>query len=242
MAATAKRRKSASIIRRKPALRRPPRRPATQLDLRRTPMQARGQATFESVLDATAALLDQVGGERLTTNLIAQAAGINVATLYQYFPNKQAVLLTLFKRQSEARIQLGESHIADSSGSLDWRRIIGKMVEKVARGRTTTPGTVPLRQLMRSSPELLEHERQASNQVAEALASELQRTGIKRDRAMLVARCAIEALTSLLDMWSIETQGRDNRIVEEAKAVMLGYLAPYFDKSRARAVAKKSSR
>ncbi len=74
------------------------------LELRRTPMQARGQATFEGILDATAGLLDKVGGDKVTTNLIARAAGVNVATLYQYFPNKQAVLLELFKRQSEARI------------------------------------------------------------------------------------------------------------------------------------------
>ncbi|MCE3286104.1 MAG: hypothetical protein K0R70_2360, partial [Steroidobacteraceae bacterium] len=41
----------------------------TELDLRRTPMQARGQATFERILDATAELLDKVGTESLTTNL-----------------------------------------------------------------------------------------------------------------------------------------------------------------------------
>ena len=87
---------------------RPPRRKPTELDLRRTPMQARGQATFDRILDATAQLLEKVGTDALTTNLIAKAADVNVATLYQYFPNKQAVLLSLFERQSEARIALGE--------------------------------------------------------------------------------------------------------------------------------------
>src|SRR5678816_2616402 len=87
---------------------RSPRRKPTELDLRRTPMQARGQATFDRILDATAQLLEKVGTDALTTNLIAKAADVNVATLYQYFPNKQAVLLSLFERQSEAQIQLGE--------------------------------------------------------------------------------------------------------------------------------------
>ena len=205
-------------------------------------MQARGQATFERVLDATAALLDEVGGERLTTNLIAQAADINVATLYQYFPNKQTVLLTLFKKQSEARKELGERQIAGSSGSADWRRIIGNAVESIARARTATPGAVPLRQLMRSSPELLEHELQSSLHIADTLATELQASGIKRDKAMLVARCAIEILTSILDMWSIETGGRDDRLVDEAKVALLSYLAPYFEKSEARAAGKKKTR
>lgn len=241
MAVTAKGKRTAATPRRRKAGK-TPRRAAADLDLRRMPMQARGQATFERVLEATAALLDEVGGERLTTNLIAQAAGINVATLYQYFPNKQAVLLTLFKRQSEARRELGERQLVGSSGSADWRRIISNAVESVARARTSTPGTVPLRQLMRSSPELLEHELQSSLHIADTLATELQASGIKRDRAVLVARCAIEILSSILDMWTIETGGRDNRIVDEAKTAVLGYLGPYFEKSEARAAGKRKRR
>src|SRR5512133_2212831 len=79
------------------ATRRTRKAPAAVLDLRRTPVQARGQATFERILDTTADLLESVGAEVLTTNLVAKTAGVNVATLYQYFPNKQAVLLSLFE-------------------------------------------------------------------------------------------------------------------------------------------------
>ena len=99
---------------------RSPRRKPTELHLRRTPMQARGQATFERILDATAQLLEKVGTDTLTTNLIARAATVNVATLYQYFPNKQAVLLALFQRQSEARIELGERLLGGFADAPDW--------------------------------------------------------------------------------------------------------------------------
>jgi hypothetical protein len=51
-------------------------------------MQARGQATFERILDATARLLDEVGTEALTTNLIARTADVNVATLYPVLPEQ----------------------------------------------------------------------------------------------------------------------------------------------------------
>ncbi|MEY2921195.1 MAG: Transcriptional regulator [Pseudomonadota bacterium] len=218
------------------------RRRVAELELRRTPMQARGHATFEGILDATAGLLDDVGGDKVTTNLIARAAGINVATLYQYFPNKQAVLLELFKRQSEARIQLGKSRIAGASGADDWRRIIGNAVQSVAQARAAMPGTVALRQAMRSSPELLEHEQLYSQHMAAALAAELQAVGVKRDRAMLVARCAVETLTALLDLWSIETSGRDDRVIDEAKALIVAYLAPYFDKGSRRGVFARKRR
>ena len=48
----------------------------TDLDLRRAPLQSRGQATFDHILDATARLLDQLGLEGVNTNTIAKAASM----------------------------------------------------------------------------------------------------------------------------------------------------------------------
>jgi hypothetical protein len=95
---------------------------------------------------------------------------------------------------------------------------------------------------MRSSPELLEHEQHYSQHVAATLAAELQAVGVQRDRAMLVARCAVETLTALLDLWSIETSDRDGRVVVEAKTLILAYLAPYFDKGRSRTASVRKRR
>ena len=219
-----------------------PRRPPTELELRRTPMQARGQATFEEILDATAVLLDKVGGDKVTTNLIARAAGVNVATLYQYFPNKQAVLLELFKRQSEARIRLGEKLLAGFGAADDWRKVIGSAIQVIAKARAEMPGTLALRQVMRSSPQLLEHEQLYAQHMSAVLAAELQAVGVKRDRAHLVARCAVETLTALLDLWSVETHGDDDRVVEEAKTLLVGYLAPHFESSSHRTTSARKDR
>jgi AcrR family transcriptional regulator len=208
---------------------RAPRRKPTELDLRRTPMQARGQATFDRILDATAQLLEKVGTEALTTNLIAKAADVNVATLYQYFPNKQAVLLSLFERQSEARIVLGERMLQGFTDAPDWRKVLHGAVRAIARSRAEQPGTVALRQAMRSSPDLLEHDQRMSVHVANTLSDELVSAGAKPEQARLVARCAIEGLTALLDMWSIESAGKDDRMVEEAAALLIRYVAPYLD-------------
>ena len=218
------------------------RRHVAVLELRRTPMQARGQATFEEILDATAGLLDKVGGDKVTTNLIARAAGVNVATLYQYFPNKQAVLLELFKRQSEARIQIGAKLLAGVAAADDWRKVIGNAIQVIAKARAEMPGTLALRQVMRSSPQLLEHEQLYAQHMSAVLAAELQAAGVKADRAQLVARCAVETLTALLDLWSIETRGDDDRVVEEAKALLLGYLAPYLESGGRRASTTRKGR
>ncbi len=55
-------------------------------------------ATVEAIYDATIQVLLKRGQDRLTTVHVAKRAGVSVGTLYQYFPNKQALLLALLER------------------------------------------------------------------------------------------------------------------------------------------------
>ncbi len=59
---------------------------------RKLPSQARSRALVESLLEATARILMQDGWDALTTNRVAKAAGVSVGSLYQYFPNKEALV------------------------------------------------------------------------------------------------------------------------------------------------------
>jgi AcrR family transcriptional regulator len=73
------------------------------LDLkRRTPTQARAQDTVEIIFEATAQILRRKGRAALNTNYIAECAGISVGTLYQYFPNKEAILVAMARREIAA--------------------------------------------------------------------------------------------------------------------------------------------
>ena len=78
-----------------------------KLSARKKPSQNRSQKTVERILDATRSLLREKGGDsssRLTTNHIARKAGLSVGSLYQYFPNTEAILFELY-RQMLAQIQ-----------------------------------------------------------------------------------------------------------------------------------------
>ena len=65
---------------------------------RKTPVQARANVTVEAIYEATIQLLLKNGLTHLTTIRIAKRAGVSVGTYYQYFPNKQALLVTLLSR------------------------------------------------------------------------------------------------------------------------------------------------
>jgi AcrR family transcriptional regulator len=69
---------------------------------RKTPVQARSTASVQAILDATIQVLLAVGKERLTTTRVAARAGVSVGTLYQYFPNKSALLQACLKRHMDA--------------------------------------------------------------------------------------------------------------------------------------------
>ena len=73
-------------------------RPDIVLEPRKSPVQARSTASVEALLGATIQVLLKVGKERLTTTKVALRAGVSVGTLYQYFPNKSALLQAALKR------------------------------------------------------------------------------------------------------------------------------------------------
>ncbi len=75
-----------------------PRQSHVVLEPRKSPVQARSTASLDAILEATIQVLLQAGKERLTTTAVALRAGVSVGTLYQYFPNKSALLQAALKR------------------------------------------------------------------------------------------------------------------------------------------------
>lgn len=66
-----------------------------RISLRKRPQQARSNQLVEAVLEAAAQVLATEGAQRFTTARVAEKAGIAVGSLYQYFPNKAAILFRL---------------------------------------------------------------------------------------------------------------------------------------------------
>lgn len=67
----------------------------TSLKPLKMPTQARSWATYNAILEAATYILIEQGYETLTTNHVAERAGVSIASLYQYFPNKESLVATL---------------------------------------------------------------------------------------------------------------------------------------------------
>ena len=68
---------------------------------RKRPRQARARVTVDTILAASARVLVERGFDRFTTNEVADVAGVSIGSLYQYFPNKQALVAALIEKHIE---------------------------------------------------------------------------------------------------------------------------------------------
>ena len=69
---------------------------------RKKPRQQRSHATVAAILEAAAHILEKMGLDSYTTNAVAARAGVSIGSVYQYFPNRDALTRALIERRSEA--------------------------------------------------------------------------------------------------------------------------------------------
>lgn len=101
-----------------------PKRPLTKP--RKKASQERSRATVEALVEATARILVRDGYDQTNTNKIADEAGISVGSLYQYFPNKEAIVATLLENHIDAMrmvvrtslLRVADQSIADATREL----------------------------------------------------------------------------------------------------------------------------
>ena len=105
---------------------------------RRRPTQRRARATVEAVLDAVIRILKREGAGAVTTNRIAEVAGVSIGSLYQYFPDKRAIFIALHERHIEQIDRLVESTLVQHAAApLD--ELMRAMVEAMVDAHTGDP-------------------------------------------------------------------------------------------------------
>lgn len=105
---------------------------------RRKPKQARAVATRDLIFEATAQILEREGEAALNTNRIAERAGLSVGTIYQYFPDKTAILVAMAEAE-QARNAAENARIARRGVANDeMLRLSIRHLIKTLEGRPAT--------------------------------------------------------------------------------------------------------
>jgi AcrR family transcriptional regulator len=112
--------------------------------IRNEPMQARSTARLAALLDAAAAVVDEIGYERLTTAMVADGAGASIGTVYRYFPDRIAVLQSLAARNEERATARVLEVIADDAHG-DWLAALEASFDAFVELFRTEPGFASLR-------------------------------------------------------------------------------------------------
>lgn len=199
--------------------------PAEVAPLRRKPVQQRSAQRVEKMLAACAELIDEVGYDGLTTTLIAERAGVAVGSLYQFFPDKRAVVqeLTLrnldrFVRTVSARFdQLELAHWWDAVDAI-FDIYLTMHREAPAFSRLHFGDVVDLH--------LLDPGKDNNAVIAEKLIGLIaEEFDLDPQELLLPLTVAVEAADAVLRMAFRRDPAGDPTLVSEAKEMLRGYLS-----------------
>lgn len=196
---------------------------------RRVPSQARAQETVRAILQAAAEVIAEYGYAAGTTNRIAARAGVSIGSLYQYFPNKDAILGALHARHQEevepiitefmARLAnpahpLAETFNAMFTRLVDLHLINPRLMQVLAK-------EVP------RPPQVRDHHRSQHRHFVEELSGILdKRPEVKLHNPIMASHVIVKA-TDSLSYWLVHEapDSLDRRaFIDEAVDLLVGYL------------------
>jgi len=201
---------------------------ASELKPRKSPRQGRSRATVDAILTAAAQVFATHGYAAGTTNRIAARAGVSIGSLYEYFPNKDALLVALL----EAHIEEGEGLVREAATHLIAKNqelaetiqaLVAVMVElheRDPRLHRVLFEEAPLPPRVRRR--LAESEERIASEVAEFLS---RRKEFKRRDPLLAAQIIVQTVEALTHR--LVLHGGDSKTatrVDEISSLVLAYL------------------
>lgn len=194
------------------------------------PSSRRGRKTYERIFAATIELAAELGFEGVNTNLVASRAGVNIASLYRYFPNKQAIFAAISERLTADFKAEISGLVAQIDAGRPWKEAVADGMRLATNRRLNSPGSRSIRIAIRLSPELQELDA-AENRAISAMLADLmmRRSGAEAERAILAGRVAIELAAAILDLLLSEPNSDVEALANEASDAFIRYLTPLME-------------
>ncbi|MFZ2242263.1 MAG: TetR/AcrR family transcriptional regulator [Gordonia amarae] len=195
--------------------------------LRRVPQQARSRERLLQVLAAAERILVNEGAAMLTTTRVAQEAGVSVASLYQYLPDRDAIIETLADTYLH-RLENRMRKLLRSAGQHTWSDPVGILFDAFVDAYRAEDGFRALWFSRSLTDATQAADREHKRRMAQMLREILMQQGIaETPRLDVVARSAhLVADTMLQEAFRADPEG-DDALIEEAKTILRGYLREY---------------
>lgn len=151
-----------------------------KLSARKKPSQQRSRETVNKILDAARSLLketDDPGASRLTTHKIAREAGISVGSLYQYFPNTEAIIFEVYREILDTVHRILDEYDSVAYLSLPREEFFSKLNRAITRAEPDTEIVLAMLHVSKKYSMLEEIERQHAERTAERIAGFLKHFG-----------------------------------------------------------------
>ena len=193
--------------------------------LRRVPRQARSRERLARMLDAAEELLVAEGPGALTTTRVAAAAGVSVGSLYQYLPDKEAIVEALANRYL-AEFEGLMDELAAQAGGEGWEDPVGRLVDEFAHRYRDRPGYRALWFGRELTPGLRAADRDNKAALAAGLERVLRTLGLGEDAPLHAAALAGVLVADALLQEAFRSDSRGEEVlIEEAKRMLRLYLA-----------------
>jgi AcrR family transcriptional regulator len=200
-------------------------------EMRRKPRQARSQERVGQILDVAEQMFIAGGYSATTTNAIAAGAKVSIGSLYQFFPDKVAIVQALAVRYLEELHRRFAVLDSDELADVSLSDYVDRMIDVTDRFFTDYPGYYAIfMQVQGTIPELAEIENAADAQLIRDLAISLSQynSNLQPDSYEVIAFVLVKAIGTLLWLSLGQDQDFRERLVVETKRFTLNYLQSYF--------------
>ncbi len=106
-----------------------------RLNPRKEPNQDRAKDTVENIVGATAHILEKDGFEKISTNRIAEKAGVSIGSLYQYFPTKESIFSFMMERYVRSQTEMVDKILLERKQSRDLKETIRVIISAIMESK-----------------------------------------------------------------------------------------------------------
>jgi AcrR family transcriptional regulator len=194
------------------------------LELRHRPVQKRGILRFAAILGGARQVLSEQGYEHFTIEDVAAAAAVPVGSVYQYFPNKFALVAELAAQDTEFLVG-AINEAAPAFPTEDWQQEIDELIEVLAQLWADDPWRPALYAAMRSTAATRLRAQENTSAMARATTRPLSALTphLSEQRCYDIAVVIVETCQTLLNL-SVQDGRVDHAVVRETKRMIRAYL------------------